>query len=101
MRFANKFHRDFPLDLAAATDYYDQISDRLGSRFRERVRQSLLTIGNHPELFGYATERLRGAMVRNFPYVILYRFDGQTIFFAGLFHAASDPARWSGRDVEF
>ncbi len=100
MSNASRFHRGFPLDLAAATEYYDNISYRLGDRFRDSVEQMLKTICERPESFGFVSGRLRAAMVRSFPYVILYRLVNQTIFFVGLFHAASDPKCWSERDEQ-
>ncbi len=94
MRNASRFHRDFPVDLAAATEYYDNISHRLGDRFRDAVEQVLKTICERPASFGFVSERLRATMIQRFPYIVLYRFVDHMIYFLGIFHAASDPKRW-------
>ena len=96
----NRFHPRFALDLAAGTAYYDNISDQLGDRFRGSVKQTLATIRQRPESFGCVANALRAAMVPSFPYVVLFRVSDGTLFFAGLFHAASDPNRWFEREGE-
>jgi hypothetical protein len=97
---ASRFHQDFPVDLAAATTYYDEISVRLGDRFRDSIRRMLGVIRERPESFGLVTKRLRVAVVPHFPYVILFRVASGTILFTGLFHAMSDPKHWDDRDAE-
>jgi hypothetical protein len=100
MQSANRFHPIFPDDLVAATAYYDGISSRLGDRFRDCVNQMLQTICERPESFSLVSVRLRAAMIRNFSNVVLYQFVDQTLFFTGLFHAASAPKRWIDRDED-
>ena len=93
----SRFHPEFSLDLAASTRYYDKISVRLGNRFRDSVKRTLAWIRQRPESFGFVARPLRAAMVPSFPYVVLFRIDEETVFFAGLFHAATNPRRWSDR----
>lgn len=93
----SRFHPEFSLDLAVGTVHYDRISIALGDRFRDSVKQTLTVIRQRPESFGRVATHTRAAMVPSFPYVVLFRVDGEIIFFAGLFHAATDPVRWSER----
>ena len=100
MTFVNRLHRYFPSDLSIATAYYDRISIGLGNRFRARVRERLASIAARPESFGFARPPSRVAMVDGFPYLLLFRVIGSTVYVAGLYHASSDPDRWLDRASE-
>jgi len=63
MSFDKRLHRLFPSDLAKATAHYDRISTDLGNRFRERVREKLVSVFDRPESFGFVGSPLRAAIV--------------------------------------
>ena len=100
MAFDKRLHRLFPSDLATATAYYDKISTDLGNRFRDSVRERLGSIAVRPESYGIARTPLRAAMVDGFPYLLLFRVVGTTVYVAGLYHASSDPDQWLERVSE-
>lgn len=100
MTFVKRLHRLFPSDLSIATTYYDRISVELGNRFRDRVREKLASITDRPESFGFARRPLRAAMIDGFPYLLLFRVIGSTVYVAGLYHASSKPERWDDRKPE-
>lgn len=45
----SRFHPEFSLDVAAATEYYDEISTGLAGRLRDSVKQTLTSIRRRPE----------------------------------------------------
>lgn len=98
-----RFHPLFATDLRAACDYYDPISAELGARFRDRVRDRvrarLHDVGVRPESFGHIGGDYRGAMVRGFPYVIVFTTDETQLTFFGIRHAASDRRDWFSRSM--
>ena len=97
-----KLRRYHPLvadDLAAATAHYDEISVDLGNRFRASLRDRIDTITERPDSFGRIHDQYRIALLEQFPYVILFEHDNETVAILGIFHAASDPSGWFGRRV--
>ncbi len=56
----------------AAVDWYEQQSSGLGSTFLDRVRDVFGRISANPQLHGFVYQDVRKAVVRKFPYVVLY-----------------------------
>ncbi len=92
-----RFHRLFPDDVSTATSYYDKISVNLGNRFRDRVRDKLRSVSERPQSYAYIRRPLRGAMVEGFPYLLIFQLIDSEVYFAGLYHASSNPDRWLDR----
>ena len=99
MASKRRYHPRFADDLAAAVTYYDDISVDLGNRFRASVRSRIEMITERPDSFGRIHEQLRVAMVNQFPYVILFEHEKETVAILGMFHAASDRGRWFERSL--
>ncbi len=59
-------------DLLAAAKWYDDISVELGDRFRAAIDERFDSIELNPESYGLARGTTRAAMVRGFPYVVLF-----------------------------
>ena len=95
-----RFHPLVAYDLRDAIAWYDEISVGLGNRFRARTDSRFDDILANPKFFGRAFDDVRFARVRRFPYVILFRVVGETVFVLGVFHAASDPEKWRRRAAE-
>ena len=97
MAFDKRFHRLFPDDVSTATRYYDKISVDLGNRFRGCVRNKLRSVSERPQSYAYIRGTLRGAMVEGFPFLLIFQLIGAEVYFAGLYHASSNPDRWLDR----
>ncbi len=99
MARTRRYHPLVAEDLAAAVAHYDDISTDLGNRFRASVRDRIETITDRPDSFGRIHEQYRAAMLEQFPYVILFEHEKQTVAILGIFHAASDRDGWFERSV--
>lgn len=97
MANSRRYHPLVAGDLAAAVNYYDQISIDLGNRFREAIRTRIETITYRPNSFARIDQKSHAAMVDRFPYVVLFEFESTMVTIMGIFHAASDQARWFDR----
>ena len=84
-------------DLVAATKWYDEISVELGNRFRAAIDERFDSVELNPESYGRARGAIRAAMVRGFPYVILFEHGDGVITVLSVVHAASDPTKWGHR----
>ena len=95
-----RFHPLVANDLSDAIRWYDEISADLANRFRTRIDTQLDEITQRPESFPLAFGDVRFARIRRFPYLVIFREFGTIVRVLGLFHTASDPAKWRQRACE-
>ncbi len=94
-----RFHPLVASDLLEAIGWYEQRSIGLGNRLRAAVDARFDDIRQTPELFPRAFDDVdfRFVRVRRFPYLVLYRVRKDHLHVLGVFHSASDPAKWRRR----
>ena len=97
-----RFHPQVATDLSDAIAWYEERSFGLGNRFRATVDARFDDILKAPELFPRAFDDVdfRFARLPRFPYLVLYRIERDTVFVLGVFHSASDPAKWRRRAAD-
>lgn len=97
-----RYHPLVADDISAGIDWYEARSAGLGERFRSAVDARFDDIASAPEVFTRAFDDLdyRFARIRKFPYLILYRVRSEFVNVLGVFHSASDPAKWRRRAGE-
>lgn len=81
----------------AAADWYEQQQAGLGVDFIARVREVLDRITANPQLHATVHGDVRKAVVKQFPYVVLYREDAGEVVVIAVFHTARDPSIWQSR----
>lgn len=81
----------------AAADWYEQQRAGLGADFIARVREVLNRISSNPQLHSMVYGDVRKAVVRQFPYVVLYQEEAGEVVVIAVFHTARDPAAWQSR----
>jgi plasmid stabilization system protein ParE len=84
-------------DVKNAYDWYDEQKPGLGDVFLGRVEECLEAIQRSPNAFQPVGPDARRAVVKQFPYVIFYRFVGKVMFVYAVFHTAQDPKIWMER----
>lgn len=92
-----RFHPLVAEDLKAAVGWYDDISPGLGDRFRIAVEQRFDSVAEFPESFGIVFQNARAARISVFPYLLLFEYLMDAVHILGVFHSASNPAKWRGR----
>src|SRR5262245_52810411 len=80
-----------------AADWYEQQRPGLGVDFIARVREVLQRIAANPRIHGVVYQDVRKAVVRRFPYVVLYREDQGEVVVISVFHTSRDPSIWQSR----
>lgn len=80
------------LDISA--DDYEKKSPALGDRFLRAVRSALEGISNNPKHYGYFRGRTRFAIVRKFPFLILFINQRHRIVVTAIVPSKSNPAAW-------
>jgi plasmid stabilization system protein ParE len=81
----------------AAVDWYEQSRAGLGADFIAQVRAVLQRISANPQLHRVVYQDVRKALVRRFPYIVLYREAAGEVVVVSVFHTARDPSSWQSR----
>ena len=84
-------------EFAEAQAWYASRSPGLGQQFVTCVQATVETLRRVPEQFPRAEGEVRRALVRRFPYAVLYLVDLESIAVVAVFHTSRDPATWRGR----
>jgi plasmid stabilization system protein ParE len=84
-------------ELADARDWYDERRSGLGGELIECVNESFERIQQNPLAFATTYRDVRQTLIRRFPYVICYTFDGETVTVLAVFHGHRDPKEWKRR----
>ncbi|MGD1977975.1 MAG: type II toxin-antitoxin system RelE/ParE family toxin [Akkermansiaceae bacterium] len=86
--------KDAAFELEQATEYYEECSKGLGLEFLDEFERSLDLVIEMPEAWSKVDESFRRFFLRRFPYVILYRVDGDFIIVTSVFHQHRKPNSW-------
>jgi plasmid stabilization system protein ParE len=85
------------LDIQEAFEWYEAQTLGLGSEFVRAVDTCLSNIGRNPLAYPRIYEQTRRALLRRFPYGILYVFEQETISVIACFHGKRAPKSWQDR----
>jgi plasmid stabilization system protein ParE len=84
-------------DLRDGFDWYEQRQVGLGAEFVRCIDSCVELIRRHPELGSVIHRQVRRALIRRFPYSIMYLIDADVVVVIAIFHAARDPNVWKRR----
>jgi len=84
-------------DLHDAATWYDAQQPGLGDAFLRSVEASFGRIGRLPRSFPAVGEDARSALIRRFPYVVLFRIQERRIEVIAVWHVHRDPGGWRAR----
>ncbi len=78
-------------DLDASISYYDNQRKGLGEEFEEEIFLLIELINKNPFLFPIKHDVLREAVVRRFPYIVVYSIIETDIFIVSIFFDKMHP----------
>lgn len=81
-----------------AVSWYEDQREGLGHEFIQAVESTLDFIEENPEMYPVIRGELRRALLRRFPFALLYRVREQDIIVAGVVHLRRNPTNWSRRE---
>lgn len=91
------FHPDAQDEYDGAFAWYQSRSPQAAARFEAEVDRSLGLIKNSPEMFANYDDGRRFAVLRRFPYSIVYQVQAGRVFVIALAHSSRSPGYWQGR----
>ena len=85
-------------ELNAAWNWYEQRRDGLGDELLACVEATLAKVARAPEAYPRVDGLVRSAVVRRFPYLVLFREYTEYVVVLAVFHTSRDPSGRVGRD---
>ncbi len=80
-----------------AFDWYENRVPGLGAEFLLCLDAVLNSISRNPRQYQPVHRSVRRALMRRFPYEVLFMEDDERIVVLSVFHARRDPAHWQER----
>jgi plasmid stabilization system protein ParE len=85
-------------ELIDAQDWYEREAPGLGRSFRAAVDTVVERMGANPQQFPIAYKSIRRALLRRFPYALMFVIEAdETLTVIACFHGSRDPAHWQKR----
>ncbi len=84
-------------EVQEAFDWYEEQDEGLGFEFLRAAEASLSAIQRMPFSFPIARGQARRALLRKFPYFLLYLVEPDRIVVLACFHVKRDPIDWLRR----
>ena len=91
------FRPEARLDILEARAWYEDRATGLGNEFARSIDAAAAGILRFPHAFPQVLGDVRKAVLRRFPYSLLFLIDGEDIVVLGCFHQRQDPRSWTER----
>ncbi len=89
---------DAQIDVREARRWYEsEDGPRLDARFARAVAASLILVERFPQIHPEVHGHLRRALVKPFPYMLLYEIEDHELVVHRCIHVSRDPMRWRQR----
>jgi plasmid stabilization system protein ParE len=88
------FRQQARAELLAARDWYEGRAPGLGLEFVRAVDAAFDLIARMPEAFTALSGTVRHAVLRRFPYSILFAYENDEVIILAIHHHRQAPTRW-------
>ncbi|MDY0082474.1 MAG: type II toxin-antitoxin system RelE/ParE family toxin [Ignavibacteriaceae bacterium] len=92
-----RFLEPASIELDDAIEYYEIQLQGLGKKFLDEVLDSIALITQFPDLFPKNSEHTRKAVLRKFPFNIIYTLFNDNIYIIAVAHQNRQPEYWIKR----
>lgn len=98
MNFNYQLSDEAELDVEEGYLWYEEKQEGLGEQFLESLDAAKAAILSNPKTYRIRYKRrVRGFVVQNFPYLILYIVSGKKIDVISVFNTNQHPLKWKKR----
>ena len=91
------FTRAARSDLEDALQWYEAHAPHMVPNFRASLAAVVVRIEANPRQFPVASNQTRRALLRRFPYLLIFRESDDAAYVVAVFHTSRDPRVWRGR----
>ena len=88
------------IELDDAIEYYNLQSHGFGEKFLDEVLQTIDLIVLFPEAWSEVTKHTRKALLRKFPYNVIYTIHKKKIYILAVAHQHREPEYWIDRVIK-
>src|SRR5215216_718382 len=92
-----RFNAEADAELTEARHWYSHYRQDLGLEFMQCIDDVLARVVRNPHLFPIVYGNLRRAVVRRFPFAVLYEVNANEIQIVAVFHSRRNPEAWKSR----
>ena len=92
-----RFTLEADAELTEAREWYSHQRKDLDLEFMQCIDDALSRIVDNPYVFPVVHRNLHRAVVRHFPFAVLYEITSDEIQVIAVFHSRRDPERWKSR----
>jgi len=94
---AIRFRPEAEDEIAEAVDWYEARGRGLGAAFLRSVEAAIASLRRNPEMYATVLRDARRAVLRRFPYSLIYVPSASEILIVACIHGRRHPARWQRR----
>jgi plasmid stabilization system protein ParE len=91
------FHPEAQAEYDCALGCYQARSVRSAARFEAEVERLLELMKAHPDMFPLYDDEHRFAVLRRFPYRLVYQVQSDRVYIVAVAHSGRSAAYWQGR----
>lgn len=91
------FHPEAQAEYDAAMAWYQARSPNTAKRFETEVERVLGSIDANPDMFPKYDDEHRFAVLRRFPYSVVYQVQPGHVYVIAVAHGSRSPSYWQGR----
>jgi len=92
-----KFHPDVSVEIRASYCWYQEQAEGLGDDFLNELESEYQAVAEFPQTWPLFVKGFRRHLLPNFPFSVIYRESGGTIFVVAVMHNKRKPGYWLGR----
>lgn len=97
MNYKLELHELAEQELWDAVDWYDEQKNRLGKEFAKALQDVMVSVRKDPKRFPKVNKKRRKAVIKRFPYIIIFEILGDVIYVLAIFHTKRNPKIWKKR----
>lgn len=91
------FHPQARREIRETIAWYDRRREGLGDKFQQALEKALSQLEQNPHAYPKIHGRSRKILLSRFPYRIIYRLVGETIYVLAVSHGRRHPSHWRKR----
>ncbi|MBB6502033.1 type II toxin-antitoxin system RelE/ParE family toxin [Pedobacter cryoconitis] len=81
-------------DIQKATDWYNEQSYGLGTRFQKQVVQQINKLNKTAEVYTVRYSNVRCMVIKKFPFMIHFLIEDEIVVIFAIFHTSRNPKIW-------